>query len=249
MPVKLKREYDKLEDVPEAYREQFEEDATTKKFVLKEIEIPDMPDVAGLKASQEKILGEKKKLQDQLDALKDVNAEEYRKLKAESTQRETDQLKSEGKFDELFKKWQEQKTADEKLFTDQIAALNAKIDGYEIDGQLREAMIKGGVSKLAVPDLVELHRKRVQKTEKGTLLMLDAPGGEPLDVSLEGFYSTVYKDQMPLYYEATGAGGSGASAANNGGARGARTIPASDQSALNSNIADIAAGKVVVNPT
>lgn len=247
MPVKLKREYDKLEDVPEAYRGQFEEDVVTKKFVLKEIEIPDMPDVSGLKASQERILTEKKKLQDQLDALKDVDPEEYRKMKAEATQRETERLKSEGKFDELFKKWQDQKATDEKVFKDQIAALNSKIDSYEIDGQLREAMIKGGVVKEAIPDLVQLHRSRVKKTEKGTLLVLDAVGGEPLDVSLEGFYSTVYKDQMPLYYNATGAGGSGASAANNGGARGARTIQGSDQDALNSNIADIAAGKVVVN--
>ena len=234
--------------MPEAYRAQFEEDANTKKFVLKEIEIPDMPDVAGLKASQEKILGEKKTLQAQLDALKGIDAAEYKKLKEEAAQRDTDKLKSEGKFDELLEKWRKEKEESENQWKAKLDAKEAELNKILIDDQLRKHATEGGIIKELIDDVVELHRSRVQKTEKGSLIVLDE-SGEALDVSLPKYFSDYYKEKKPHYYTASGAGGSGASALNNGGARGARTIQGSDQDALNSNIADIAAGKVVVNPS
>jgi hypothetical protein len=247
MPIVLKSVVDSLESVPEAYRAKYKEDETTKKFHLQEIEIPDVPDVAGLKANSDKLLGEKKRLQEQLDALKDVDPEEYRRLKAEAAQRDTEQLKSEGKFDELLEKWRKEKEDSENQWKAKLEAKDAELNKILVDDQLRKYATEGGIVKELIDDVVELHRSRVRKTEKGSLVVLD-DSGEPLDVSLPKYFSDYYKEKKPHYYVATGAGGSGASASQNGGARGARTIQASDQDALNSNIADIAAGKVVVNP-
>jgi hypothetical protein len=242
MPVKLKAIVDKLEDVPEAYRGQYKQDEATQKFILQEVEIPDVPDVAGLTKNRNDILKEKKELEDKL---KGIDLEEYARLKTEAATRETDKLKGEGKFDEIIQKWQTEKEASEKQWQAKLTAKDAELNKILIDDQLRKFATEGGIIKELIDDVVELHRGRVRKTDAGSLIVLDE-GGEPLDVSPQKYFSDYYKEKKPHYYGATGAGGSGASPNTNGGARGARTISASDQNALNQNIADIAAGKVVV---
>jgi hypothetical protein len=243
MPIKLKTIVDKIEDVPEAYRGQYKQDETTQKFILQEVEIPDVPDVAGLTKNRDDILTEKKKIEEKFNG---IDPEEYKRLKAEAAQRDTDKLKSEGKFDELLDKWRKEKEESEQQWKDKLATKEAELNKILIDDQLRRFATEGGIVKELIGDVVELHRSRVRKTEAGALIILDE-SGEPLDVSPQKYFSDYYKEKKPHYYAATGAGGSGAPP-NNGGARGARTISASDQGALNQNIADIAAGKVVVAP-
>jgi hypothetical protein len=245
----LKPVVDSLDGVPEALRGEYTE--KEGKFYL-QVEDAEKVFASDVIKNRDAILTEKKKLQQQLQDIeakyKDVNLEEIQKMKQEAEEREQQKLKSEGKIDEILNKWKAEQEKREQEWKVKLDTAYAELDTFKVDAHLRKAAEKGGIIPDLIDDVVELIKKRTQKTDKGDLLILDQQG-IPLDVSLDGFFTTVFKEQKPYYYTASGAGGSGASANQNGGARGARTVPASDQSALNSNIADIAAGKVVVNPT
>jgi hypothetical protein len=243
----LKPVVDSLDTVPEALRGEYTE--KEGKFHL-QVEDAEKVFASEVIKNRDTILTEKKKLQQQLQEIeakyKDVNLEEIQKMKQEAEDREQQKLKSEGKIDEILNKWKADQEKRELDWKAQLSAAHAELDTFKVDAHLRKAAEKGGIIPDLIDDVVELVKKRTQRTDKGELLILD-PQGIPLDVSLDGYFTTVFKEQKPYYYAASGAGGSGASATQNGGARGARTIQGSDQDALNSNIANIAAGKVVVN--
>ena len=66
------------------------------------------PSVLGLQKNKEEILEEKKKLQDKLDALKDVDPEEYRRLKKEMEEAERKKIESGGDVEALKKAHEEE---------------------------------------------------------------------------------------------------------------------------------------------
>jgi hypothetical protein len=148
-----------------------------------------------LKAEREKISG--------------VDLEEYNRLKAEADAKETDELKSKGKIDELIEKHNKEKKAIHDTWQKKYDDLTADFNTLRVDHRLRKAFEDGGVIADRIDDAVELTKKVVKLTDKGELQVLDEDGS-PMDASLDIYAKELLKERKPWLYAASGAGGTGA---------------------------------------
>lgn len=223
MPIKLKAIVDKLDDVPEAYRDKYKQEG--EKWILPEVEIPDVPDVAGLTKNRDELLREKKALEERY---KGIDPEEFLKLKTAAEKAQDDELKGKGKVDDILNAWTERKNKSDKQYEDRIAELQGRLDAVTVDGVLRTSAGKAGVLPELVDDVVVLVKQRVQKGDNDNIQILDRPGGLPMDVSIDKFFSDVLKEQRPQYYAAQGNGGSGAPAGGAKGSSGSKAMKRAD---------------------
>lgn len=165
---------------------------------------------AALKKERDARAQFEKDLKAERDKLSGVDLEEYNRLKAEKDLKETDDLKSKGKIDEIIEKQNIKLAELKKDYDAKLTAKEEELNTFRIDLRLRAAAEKGGVLPDVLDDVVDLHRKRVRFTEKGDLQILDRDD-TPLDVSVEGYFKEVYP-QTPsgmYYYKPSGVGGIG----------------------------------------
>lgn len=236
----LKAIVEKLEDVPEAHRELYVE--RDGKFHL---DAEGFEDVTGLKSALEKERAERRTAKDKLKELEGVDAEEYKRLKDEAQEREHSQLKAEGKFEELRLKWEQQKT---KELTDRdvkIKELESGLRKFKLDDKVRAAALEAGVLPDDIDDVMTITRGRFDLGDKDRVLVLDGDN-DPIDITADQYFKTVFKESKPKFYAPSGASGSGASNATSGTANGVRAVSISDQQALNANLEKIASGEIAV---
>ena len=225
---KLKAKIDKLEDAPEAYRDAYAQKEGEKDGPfylnpekLEAIEFDDKAELAGALDKERKAKTEAERLlRAEQEKLKGVDLEEYNRLKTEAESKETDELKSKGKIDELLEKQRltlEKKHAEEKKALEaQIGSLTNELSTFKVDLRLRKAFEEAGVMSDRMDDAVALTKPLVKLGENDALKIHDKDG-TPLDVSPEGYAKEVLKESKPWLYAPTGAAGSGAPGNLNGG--------------------------------
>jgi hypothetical protein len=121
----------------------------------------------------------------------------------------------------------EKKKLDQTLKSSQpaeerAAALERELTHYKLTTPLKDIALKAGVFPDSV-DLVMLDTaKRFALGDDGQIQVLDEHGN-PTSITPQKFFDTLYKEQRPRFYAASGAGGSGAR--NDGkGSGGHRTL-------------------------
>ncbi len=223
-----KEEFDKL---PEAHREFYKQSGND--YIL---DAEGVEDVSGLKGALDK---ERKAAADAAKALKaeqekyaGVDVDEYKRFKTEADNKDTEDLKKKGQFDEFIEK-QNKKLADQKAeYEARLKAKDDELDKIIVDNGLRKAFEAGGVMPDRITDAVQLIRSRAKRNDKGDLIILDEDGETPLDASPETFAKELFKEQKPWLYAASGAGGSGAQGSGNGNGTGKKTIKRSEYDAM-----------------
>lgn len=99
MAEKLNPVYDDEESIPEAARPFYTE--KDGKFVFDGVDIERHPALEGMRNALERIKGERNDLRVERDAMKDVDLDEYKRLKQEHEEAEEDRAKKAGEFEKL----------------------------------------------------------------------------------------------------------------------------------------------------
>src|ERR1041385_1571773 len=145
-------------------------------------------------------------------------------------------------------KWDGEKTTLET----QIAELTRENKHFKLTVPLRDIAVKAGVIADDL-DLVLLDTaKRFTLNEDDKIVVLDEDG-DPTDITPQKFFETLYREQRPKFYAASGASGSGApsSTVSTGGKRTMRRaefdkmLLANPQQA-NAFMKDVSAGKAAL---
>jgi hypothetical protein len=127
-----------------------------------------------------------------------------------------------------------------------LTELDKQVKHYKLTVPLRDIAAKAGVIAEDM-DLVLLDTsKRFALNEDGDIVVLDEDG-DPTDITPQKFFETLYREQRPKFYAASGAGGSGAPATTGGGS-GGRAMRMADFQKLGREqqrafMADVSAGK------
>jgi uncharacterized coiled-coil protein SlyX len=206
--------FETLDAVPEAIREHYTE--REGKFYL-EVDKPENV-ASGLAKKRDEVLREKKALAEKLagyeSRFRGKTIEEIEAILAATEQKETEAAAQTGNLDKVIERFKTNETQLRESHKAELDKLTLQLNKFRVDAKLHKAALDGGVIKEIADDVVDLIRSRVQLTDGDQLVILDKPNGDPMSVSVEKFFSDVFKNERPHYYEASGAGGSGAS---NGG--------------------------------
>ena len=123
-------------------------------------------------------------------------------------------------FDKALKSKEAKWGTEKQTLESQIAELTKENKHFKLTVPLRDAALKSGV----LADDLELvmldTAKRFSLNDDGEIVVLDEDG-DPTDITPQKFFDTLYREQRPKFYAASGASGSGApsSTANPGGKR------------------------------
>jgi hypothetical protein len=206
---------------------------TTRKFLTDEkvyvadgenfkLDADDSEDVTKLSAAIKKERDVRAQFEKDLKAerekFKDVDLEKYNQFVVDAEAKETDELKSKGKIDELIEKSKLREKGINDGWQKKYDELLAQHDKLRVDHRLRKAFEDGGVIPDRIDDAVELTKKVVRLTDKGELEVLDGPDGSPLDASLDIYAKELLKEQKPWLYAASDAAGTGAQNGTHGSA-------------------------------
>jgi len=243
---KLAAVVDSLDVVPEAFREAYTADGSGK-FVL-DTDVDAHPAVAGLKKKSAEKIGEAKKLEQQLAALKagigDHTPEELAEILAAHRSSEEDRAKKAGEFDKLLAKAIEKTKAEYAPAVQERDELRSKYDALEFKTVVGEAALKAGVDPEKLATVLRAVRDDRIRRGKSGLEVLDAVG-ETSTKTVEEFFASDFKKEAPYFYLGTDARGSGAGA-DTGRKIGAGVISARDPAAFLANLDNIESGKVKV---
>ncbi len=246
--MKLKGRVKSLDEVAESFRGLYEQDGDW--FYLKEYE-PE--DTAGLKSALEKEREERRRAKESLDKFKDVDPEKYRELLRSQEDSERKKLESKGAWEALEKQLLDKHSKEMESRDTRIKTLTGALEKRLIDAEATTAIASAkGVPQLLLPH-VRQSIKVFEEDGEFVAKVVDSKGnprigdakGTPMTIS-QLVDEIKQSDVYGRAFEASGAGGSGATNQNGGGANGVRAIKAGDRDALNANIAEIASGKVVV---
>lgn len=148
------------------------------------------------------------RLHEQLKAVKDVDVDEYQRLRKEAREREERKLQEQGEFEKLKEKWNAEREQERERLQRELAEREARLLKYERDDKVREAAIRAGVSKDDLADVMVLTRDRI-KLEDGKFKLYDADGTPLPDDDLDAFFAERYKAEKPKFYEGRGSSGAG----------------------------------------
>lgn len=236
--------FKKREDIPEAVRDAYiERDGEW---------VPDIEDVGGLKASQQRVLDEKKKLEDRLNGLLGGRKpEDIEAIIKAHTSAEEERARKAGEFDKLL----------EKRLADQLAELNPKLtagekaikelDDLKFEREVRKFAGPAGIPEKNIRAAIKITQGDRLKIEEGKLVVVDTEG-DTRGVSPEKFFTEAFKKEYPELYLGSGASGGGAgggssTARSTGtGSGAAKTINASDSKSFLANLEGIEKGEVAV---
>ena len=185
---------------------------------------------SGLEANRDTILIEKKDLQQKLDAFKDVDLEEWQKLRKANEAAEAEKARQAGKFDELLE-------LERQKFAATIAEKDKSIE--RLDGSLHKTLVESA-AKTAIAkhegdvDLLLPHvtasAKLVEQDDQHVAVVIDSKGEPRLapDAKTATDFMTIeqliggWKDEGKFAgaFTGTGASGGGASPGGSGGRSG-----------------------------
>jgi len=202
MTIITKAEFDTL---PESLKPKFKADG--ENYSLQE------EDVDGLKRSKAEILAEKKRIQDEADAMK----KRLDEIDANKSAEETELMKKRGEFEELEKKLRDKLTETE---TAKVQRENELLGKFKLERLQNELISKGVLPDRAKYALSELAEKvELVSDEKGfNLKVLGGIGdAKEFDALIEGMKAT-----SPFFFAPNGASGSGASGSEGNGGNAAK---------------------------
>ncbi len=227
MPIKLQPVYDSMEQVPESIRHGFEE-KDGKAVLTKEIEVEDLPSVAGLKSTLDKTKREQKALADRLKAFDGFDAEEYTSLKSELETLRAKGSTDKGEVDRMLAQLKDGQAKELKTRDDKIVALSSRLVNREKDTAISAALTKfeaaGAGAAKAVQRLVRDSIDIVEEDGEYVTHVLDEKGkvryskksGEPMTVE-ELVEEMASGDEYKVLFKGTGMSGPGTE--SNGGPR------------------------------
>ncbi|WP_029458240.1 hypothetical protein [Solidesulfovibrio alcoholivorans] len=210
------------------------------------LDVDGLEDTSGLKSALQKERDRARDFEKKLAGLKDLDPEEYARLKKEAEERATKQMEEKGEFDKLREKWRADQEKKEAEFKAKLAEKDALLRKLHLDREVRDAALKAGVLPDDVEDVMHLTSPRFRMEEDGGITVL-GKDGQPSPDDLSAFFAKTYKEERPKFYAGTGATGGGAQPPKGGQHGGTpQTILASDTKAFGANLEDIAAGKIKV---
>lgn len=237
-------EFKTKDEIPEAFRGEYVE--RDGKFVF------DDKDVVGLKASQQRILEEKKAAEKETARLRslhgDLSEDELAQLIKDRAKAEHDRALKAGDVEKLVEK----RVNETKVEYDKrIAALEPfkqKYEDRELDIAIRDAASKAGVISEDMPHVLAIVKGNRVKLDPATnkMVVFDKDG-DPTGITVEKFFAETFKAEAPKFYNASGAGGGGAGGGGGGGkGRTDGTIARGDNQGFLANVDKIAKGEVKV---
>lgn len=215
--MSLKMVVENIEDVAEGARELYQQqDDGTFRLLVDGVE-----DTTGLKSALEKERKARREFERRAAQLKDVDPDEYQRLKAEAEERENQKLKEEGKFEELRKKWAEDKAKQQQEYEGKLSEKDRLLNKLVLEQQIKSMAVTCGVKPSLVDDVAELilARKLVQLSEDGSIVVMGADGSPSTD-DLKTFFDKSFKADRPDYYAANGSAGGGGTGGRTGKAGG-----------------------------
>jgi hypothetical protein len=213
-------------------------EATRKFFTDEKLYVPDgenwkldaegIEDVGGLKSALQKERDAAEAARKELLKFKDVDPEKYKQFLSETETREADKLKKEGKWEEWKAAFEVQKKKDLDARDESIKELQGRIRKFMLEDNVKAAALKSGVVKDLIDDVVVVTANRFKLDANEKIQVIDKDGETPLDITVDSFFSDVFKSQRPQYYAGSGAGGSGAQNGTSGNGAGKKTVPRAD---------------------
>lgn len=220
MTIITKAEFDTL---PESLKPKFKADG--ENYSLQE------EDVDGLKRSKADILAEKKRIQDEADAMK----KRLDEIDANKSAEETELMKKRGEFEELEKKLRDKLTETETQAKEREQSLLNNFKSERLKNELQARGVLSDRAKYALADIAE--QVELASGENGFELKVKNGIGDAkeFDALIEGMKAT-----SPFFFAPNGASGSGASGSEGNGGGNAKVMkrsafeqmPASEQMAF-----------------
>jgi hypothetical protein len=193
--------FDKQEDVPEAFRPEYEE--RDGKWH------PKVPDVQKLNSALES------------ERTRAANEEKARK----AAEKERDDLKraqtarDKGISEEELQKIRDEEAKARKPLEDENAALKAENDKLKRLDRVRAIALEKGVMTDRIEDAMTLLDPRTELTKEGTIAVRDKNGAVTVE-KIEDFLEKTFKAEKPWLYRGSESSGSGAEGSNGGAGQG-----------------------------
>jgi len=256
----LKKTVKSLDEVPEAYRGEYQEIGGI--YVLN-LDGDDFSSKLGeFRDNNINLMKEKQELENRLNQYKEfdgLDPEAARNALAELQKQQDQKMISEGKLEELLLQRTEKMRSDYdgklESYTNQLDKFKAKSDMFEnrykstvIDAQIQNAVSEvASVRPGAMTDVLSRARGVWNIDDEGNLVpmrdgkvMYGKDGKDP--ISMNEYAQSLYHEANYLFEPNSGGNSSG----NRDGGINGETVDANDSQAINSNLVDIASGKVQV---
>jgi hypothetical protein len=186
------------------------------KFIL---DVDGLEDTSGLKSALEAERKARKDFEKKYGALKDVDPEEYARLKKEAEDRENKDLESKGEFEKLMQKRAKEIEDLKAAHGQEKAALQSLLDKHVKEDRVRTAALKAGVIPEDIEDVMVITGRYFKLSSDGTVQVLDEAGEVTLK-TVEEFFTKDFKERKPKFYAATGSSGGGTAGGGGGGGTG-----------------------------
>lgn len=209
------------------------------------LDVDGLEDTSGLKSALQKERERARDFEKKLSGLKDLDPEEYARLKKEADERATKQMEEKGEFNKLREKWQAERDKDRAEFDAKMAEKDALLKKVHLDREVRDAAIKGGVLAEDIDDVIVLTSPRFKMGEDGGIIVL-GKDGQPSTDDPKAFFAKTYKDEKPRYYPRSGATGGGAQTTTTTTTTPPGAIAKADNKGFLANLGKIASGEVKV---
>jgi hypothetical protein len=183
------------------------------KFTL---DVEGLEDTSALKAALKEANREAAERRKALEKLKDVDPEEYQRLKTEAAERETKKLTEAGEFDKLREKWAKEQADKDAEWARKVAEKDALLATHVKDSQVRNAALRAGVIPEDIEDVMVITARHFKLADDGALQVLD-DRGEVTPKTVDEFFTKDFKERKPKFYAATGNSGGGAAGSQSGG--------------------------------
>jgi vacuolar-type H+-ATPase subunit I/STV1 len=141
MPIKLAPVVDSLDALPESVRHAYEQQGDRFVFA-KEIEVEDLPSVAGMKSTMEKLKRREKELSDTLKNKEGLDPEEVAQMRSELETLRASKGNDKTEMDRAIATMKQNHEKELRIREDKIGSLNGKLQNREKDGQISEALAK-----------------------------------------------------------------------------------------------------------
>lgn len=216
MPVPI--QVDSLDTVDESLKSAYVE--TDGKFTLDPDKYAEFK-ATGLKNKNKELLGKISKASDSakrfekfaefddtdLDELLELRANKDKPGEKGKNQPADDERLAQ--LEKLHKKALDKLTGEKTTTETKAAELEKKVKHYELTVPIKETALKAGVLPEDLQVVMLDTQSRFALNDEGKIVVLDEDG-DPTDITPQKFFETLYKEQRPKFYAASGAAGSGA---------------------------------------
>lgn len=209
----------------------------------------------GLKASQQQLLDEVKKLKGLTKAYEGLDPEKARTALATLEEAERKKATAEGDFKALEKQLIERHTNDlalkDKAIGKLSSALERRLKEANLATALSEAGVKAGMANLLVLEGSRYIQVREQDDDFAAVVVDDKGNpriadGQATPMTVQQLVEQVLKAKYPDAFQGTGSSGGGATGSTAGGGGGQTVVARGDNKAFLANLDAIADGKAVV---